>query len=186
MTVDPASMYKLFATAENLNPNYLTDGDRANLDQKIHRLGNLTFESADDSNPTYMRTLNHEVINASSAVKTKQLNNYKTQDAEKSLKFLELFLIYAFYANRTLHISQESLDNKGNDELIQKTLTSAQAIWNKIDTKKANKKSLQLEVKNLEKKINKVLIRRIQPSEFETFQKAVKKALRVLKNYIGD
>lgn len=185
MTVDPASMYKLFATAENLNPNYLTDGDRANLDQKIHRLGNLTFKSADDSNPVYMRTLNHEVINASSAVKTKQLNNYKTQDAEKSLKFLELFLIYAFYTNRTLKISQESLVND-NDELIQKTLTSAQTIWNKINSKKANKKSLQLEVKNLEKKINKVLIRRIQPSEFETFQKSVKKALKVLKNYIGD
>lgn len=183
MTVERSSIFSLFAKVENLDSSSLNDEEEKNLEQKILRLGEITIlNAASSSNPITVRTLNPKVIDASDKIRTHL--SYKEKDAISALKFLEIFLIYAFYENRVLEISQESVNADG-DVLIEKSLRCAQNIWSRVHSKKAHRKSLLLELENLKKKMTKVLTRRIQPSEIPTFQKSVEKALKILKKYIS-
>lgn len=174
----------LFASAENL------DMKDESIDFKIARLGKLELVPMSNGNASSMKILNQLTIEAAGAVKTRRVVKYKEKDAIAALKFLELTLLYGFFENQTLELSKEGMETGpgflgSRDKLAEKTLGSAQKIWSQLGSKKALRKSLKIEVKQLQDRMHKVMTRRLQLSEFAFFEKHVTAAIDILKAYIN-
>lgn len=174
----------LFAAAEGMNPDYgyRTNEQNASLEQKIHRLAEIEITEMMPTNPTVVKELNPETIKAAAKLHQHRFRDYSKEEAISALKFLELTLLYGYYENLDLGITQEDMSDL-RDFLIEKSLGSAQKIWDQLDTKKITRETLLEEIDRLQKRTTKVLANRILKTEHPFFRKYIDKALLILKGY---